>query len=120
MNEAASISVLPEGCLSEILSLTSPRDVCRAASISKGFNIAADSDPVWERFLPPDYREIIGRAVSPVVVFGSKKQLYFFLSDSHIILHRGYLKKAVDQRYHAQALIQGFRWNPLTRWLRRL
>lgn len=91
MNEAASISVLPEGCLSEILSLTSPRDVCRAASISKGFNTAADSDPVWERFLPPDYREIIGRAVSPVVVFGSKKQLYFSLSDSHIILDHAYL-----------------------------
>ncbi|CAI9271335.1 unnamed protein product [Lactuca saligna] len=97
MNEAASISVLPEGCLSEILSLTSPRDVCRAATISKGFNTAADSDPVWERFLPPDYREIIGRAVSPVVVFGSKKQLYFSLSDSHIILDHAYLSFHLDK-----------------------
>ncbi|KAI3518518.1 hypothetical protein L1887_07323 [Cichorium endivia] len=96
MNEAASISVLPEGCLSEILSLTSPRDACRAASISKGFNSAADSDAVWERFLPPDYREVIAGAVSPLV-FGRKKQLYLFLSDSHILLDRGSLSFQLDK-----------------------
>lgn len=96
MTEAASISVLPEGCLSEVLSLTSPRDACRAASISKGFNSAADSDAVWERFLPLDYREVIARAVPPLAL-GSKKQLYFRLSDSHILLDRGYLSFQLDK-----------------------
>ncbi|KVI08251.1 F-box domain, cyclin-like protein, partial [Cynara cardunculus var. scolymus] len=88
--ESASICVLPEGCLSEALSLTSPRDACRAAAISYGFKSAADSDAVWERLLPPDYFQVIARAVSPVV-FGSKKQLYLCLSESHILLDRGYL-----------------------------
>ena len=88
---AASISVLPEGCISDILSFfTSPRDASRAAAISKTFNIAADSDVVWEQFLPPDYRQVIARAVSPVV-FETKKELYMYLSDSHVLLDRGTL-----------------------------
>ncbi|KAF5765480.1 putative phloem protein [Helianthus annuus] len=74
-DNSASITDLPEGCVTDILSITSPRDACRAASISKAFNSAANSDAFWDRFLPPDYREIIARAVSPVV-FESKKQLY--------------------------------------------
>ncbi|KAI3704257.1 hypothetical protein L1987_74473 [Smallanthus sonchifolius] len=89
-NNAPTISVLSEGCVSDILSNTSPRDACRAASISKEFNLAADSDAVWDRFLPPDHREVIARAVSPVV-FDSKKQLYHRLSESYILLGRGYL-----------------------------
>ncbi|CAI9271339.1 unnamed protein product [Lactuca saligna] len=96
INKAASLSVLPEGCLSDVLSLTSPRDACSSASISKGFKSAADSDAVWERFLPPDYREVIGRSVSPVV-FGSKKQLYLSLSDAHILLDRGNLSFQLDK-----------------------
>lgn len=94
--ESASISVLPEGCLSQALSLTSPRDACRAAAISYEFKSAADSDAVWERLLPPDYFEVVARAVSPVV-FGSKKQLYLCLSESHILLDRGYLSFKLDK-----------------------
>lgn len=88
--EAPSISVLPERCISDILSVTSPRDASRVAAISKNFYIAADSDAVWDRFLPSDYRKIIARAVSPLV-FDSKKQLYLLLSDSNILLDRGRL-----------------------------
>ncbi|GKC94169.1 F-box domain, phloem protein 2-like protein, partial [Tanacetum coccineum] len=88
---AASISVLPEGCISDIISLTSPRDASRAAAISKTFNTEADSDAVWEQFLPPDYRHVIARAVSPVV-FETKKELYMYLSQSsHVLLDRGTL-----------------------------
>ncbi|PWA73044.1 F-box domain, Phloem protein 2-like protein [Artemisia annua] len=93
---AASISVLPEGCISDILSLTSPRDASRAAAISKTFNTAADSDAVWEQFLPPDYRQVIARAVSPVV-FETKKELYISLSDSNVILDRGTLGFKLDK-----------------------
>ncbi|KAL9992838.1 putative F-box domain-containing protein [Helianthus debilis subsp. tardiflorus] len=89
-DNSPSITDLPEGCVTDILSITSPRDTCRAASISKAFNSAANSDAVWDRFLTPDYREIISRAVSPVV-FESKKQLYHRLSESYIILDHGYL-----------------------------
>ncbi|KAI3723438.1 hypothetical protein L2E82_35010 [Cichorium intybus] len=100
MDEAANMLVLPEGCLSDVLSLTSPMDACRAASISKGFNSAADSDAVWEQFLIPNYREIIAKAVSPLV-FGSKKQLYLLLSDYHVLLDRGYMVPRGEHTYRS-------------------
>lgn len=71
MNEAASISVLPEDCLTEILSVTSPRDTCRAATISKEFNSTYGSNSVWDWFLLLDYSDIIAREVSHLV-FGFK------------------------------------------------
>lgn len=83
-------SELPEGCVSDILSLSSPRDVCRSSAISKGFKSVADSDAVWDRFLPSDHREIVSRSVTPVP-FSSKKQLYFCLADSPILLDGGKL-----------------------------
>lgn len=87
---STSFSELPEGCLSEILSLTSPWDACRASSISRGFRTAADSDGIWDRFLPSDYLDIIARSVSPVN-YVTKKQLYFLLCDSPILLDDGNL-----------------------------
>ncbi|KAE9450677.1 hypothetical protein C3L33_17420, partial [Rhododendron williamsianum] len=69
-----NFSVLPEGCISQILSMTSPLDACRSSAISSGFDAAANSDSVWEKFLPSDYRQITSRSVSPVV-FSTKKQL---------------------------------------------
>ncbi|KAJ0693970.1 putative phloem protein [Helianthus annuus] len=106
-DKAPTISDLPEGCVTDILlSITSPRDACRAASISKALNLAADSDAVWERFLPPDYHEIIARAVSPVV-FESKKQLYHLLSESYIILDRGYLGLKLDRESGRKCYLLG-------------
>nr|GEX37867.1 hypothetical protein [Tanacetum cinerariifolium] len=86
---ADGISVDP---LSDILSLTSPRDTCRFAAISKTFNKAADSDFVWGQFLPPDYRQLIARAVAPVDII-SKKKLFMDLSRSHVLLDRGTLNE---------------------------
>ncbi|GFY82591.1 phloem protein 2-B10 [Actinidia rufa] len=78
-------STLPEGCVSDILSLTSPPDACRSSAISKGFKSVADSDAVWDRFLPSDHQAIISRAESPVV-FSTKKQLFSRLAHSHILI----------------------------------
>nr|GEX13006.1 hypothetical protein [Tanacetum cinerariifolium] len=65
---ADSISVdPPEDCISDILSLTSPRDASRAAAISKTFNTAVDSDFVLETL--PDVKEafaIISREESHI------------------------------------------------------
>lgn len=83
-------NALPEGCISSILSLTSPWDVCRASGISRRFKAAADYDAVWEKFLPSDFPEIIARSVSPLN-YSTKKQLYFLLTDSHILLDDGKL-----------------------------
>ncbi|KAM7462036.1 hypothetical protein LguiA_030157 [Lonicera macranthoides] len=89
--EVASILKLPEGCISDILSLTSPWDACRTSAISSGFKSAADSDAVWHRFLPSDYTEILARSDSPVV-YSTKKQLYFLLCDSLVLLDGGKLR----------------------------
>lgn len=75
------IDRLPEACVSHVLSFTSPRDSCRATVASRTFRLAADSDTVWSRFLPPSYREILSRTVDSVS-FSSCKELYFKLCDS--------------------------------------
>ncbi|XP_019181490.1 PREDICTED: putative F-box protein PP2-B12 isoform X4 [Ipomoea nil] len=89
---------LPEGCISEILSLTSPEDTARLSATSKGFKAAAESDSVWNRFLPPDLTDIISRSASPVV-YSNKKELYFTLCNSPILLDDGAkLSFSLDRR----------------------
>ncbi|MCL7048817.1 hypothetical protein MKW94_017515 [Papaver nudicaule] len=73
------INLLPENCIAHILSLTTPRDVCRSSIVSPIFRLAADSNVVWEKFLPLDYRDIISRLCSPVASYSSMKELYFHL-----------------------------------------
>ncbi|KAF8394604.1 hypothetical protein HHK36_020818 [Tetracentron sinense] len=82
--EGLDINILPEGCISSVLSFTSPLDACRSSLVSSIFQSAADSDVVWERFLPSDYQEILSRSVSPVQ-FSSKKDLFFHLCDPFLI-----------------------------------
>ncbi|XP_009412445.2 F-box protein PP2-B10 [Musa acuminata AAA Group] len=75
---------LPEECVALVLSHTSPRDSCRSALVSSAFLSAANSDVLWERFLPSDYADILSRAVHPVE-YSSKKQLYIRLCDSILL-----------------------------------
>ncbi|PSR98454.1 F-box protein [Actinidia chinensis var. chinensis] len=103
-------STLPEGCISDILSLTSPRDACRSSAISKEFKSVADSDGLWDRFLPSDHREILSRAVAePPVVFSTKKQLYFRLAHSHIVIDGGNLSFALDKESGKKCYMIGAR-----------
>ncbi|XVF06005.1 hypothetical protein REPUB_Repub06bG0010600 [Reevesia pubescens] len=76
--ECLELNMLPESCVAVILSLTSPPDACKSSLVSTTFQSAADSDLVWERFLPSDYREIVSNS-SNTFKFSSKKQLYFLL-----------------------------------------
>ncbi|XP_031501076.1 F-box protein PP2-B1-like [Nymphaea colorata] len=64
-SSSASIADLPENCVSHVLSLMAPREVCRSSAISTSFQSAANSDYVWEKVLPPDLPELLSRAVSP-------------------------------------------------------
>ncbi|RZC47454.1 hypothetical protein C5167_040398 [Papaver somniferum] len=81
---------LPEGCISDILSLTSPADVCRSSLVSTLFKSAADSDALWERFLPADYQDIISRALHPFPSAAlSKKGLFYRLSDNPLLIDGG-------------------------------
>ncbi|KAK4482535.1 hypothetical protein RD792_009694 [Penstemon davidsonii] len=89
-NETPPFSLLPEDWIAIILSFTSPKDAFRAAAVSKAFRSAASSDTLWELFLPSDYKNIIGRSVSPVT-YSSKKELYLMLSDSPLLVDEGKL-----------------------------
>ncbi|XP_017976171.1 PREDICTED: F-box protein PP2-B15 isoform X1 [Theobroma cacao] len=79
-----SLSMLPEDCLSAILSFTTPEDAFRSSLVSSTFRSAVDSDVVWESFLPPDYPEIVLSSVSPLK-FSSKKELFQCLCDPVLI-----------------------------------
>ncbi|XP_059309506.1 putative F-box protein PP2-B12 [Lycium ferocissimum] len=81
--------MLPEGCIAEILSLTSPRDVCRLSLVSPSLQSAADSDSVWEKFLPSDYQSIIAGSPTPIPDFRSLKDLYVYLSHHPILIDEG-------------------------------
>ncbi|MCD7456582.1 hypothetical protein HAX54_032301 [Datura stramonium] len=89
-------TVLPEDCISEIISLTTPADAIRSSIISRGFKSAAESDIVWNQFLPSDHQHIVSRSVSPVI-FDSKKDLYFRLCESPILLDGGGLSFWLDK-----------------------
>ncbi|KAF7131510.1 hypothetical protein RHSIM_Rhsim09G0130600 [Rhododendron simsii] len=66
------------------------------AVVGSTFKSAAESDAVWERFLPSQYKDIITRAVdfpnltrSSSSSFASKKQLYLWLSDHPLLIDQG-------------------------------
>lgn len=86
--EVGGIERVPEECLVKAISMTSPADACRAAVVSAAFRSAADSDAVWERFLPPDCDAVLERAVH-LVDSNSKKELFMDLSDEHVLLDDG-------------------------------
>ncbi|CAH9067271.1 unnamed protein product [Cuscuta epithymum] len=79
---------LPEDCISSALSLTTPEDACRLSLTAPTFRSAAISDAVWERFLPPDYRDIISRSSSAanLLASGSKRDLFIRLCDRPVLI----------------------------------
>ncbi|KAJ0034383.1 hypothetical protein Pint_25376 [Pistacia integerrima] len=87
--------VFPEECISETISFTCARDACRFSVVSTVFKSAADSDAVWEKFLPSDCREIISGSASPLLLTTnlSKKDLYLHLCHNPIIINNGTMGK---------------------------
>ncbi|KAL1549562.1 F-box protein PP2-B15-like [Salvia divinorum] len=90
------MEALPEDCLSLVIALTSPCDACSAAAVSTAFRTAAASDAVWESFLPPDYRDIISRSVSPVDL-SSKKDAFRRLSSAPLLIDGGKKTFSIDK-----------------------
>ncbi|KAF4384422.1 hypothetical protein G4B88_028496 [Cannabis sativa] len=88
--------MLPEGCIAHIVSLTSPRDACRLCLVASIFKSAAESDAVWEKFLPPGYHSFIvdsdyhRRALT-------KKDLYFSLCDQPLLFDEGRKSFSLDK-----------------------
>ena len=86
---------LPEGCIATVISFASPRDACRFSCVNSVFKLAAESDAVWDRFLPPDYRSLISdsdfcsSSSSPSLGFPSKKDLFLSLCHNPILMDEG-------------------------------
>ncbi|KAK4792240.1 hypothetical protein SAY86_022675 [Trapa natans] len=80
---------IPMACICEIIALTSPRDACRFSAVSNLFKEIADSDLVWNRFLPPDIDDVLARAAADLPQFASRKQLYFSLCNRPILIDGG-------------------------------
>ncbi|TYH49962.1 hypothetical protein ES332_D10G172500v1 [Gossypium tomentosum] len=90
--------VLPDDCISLIISLTSPRDACRLALLSHAFNSIADSNAVWQMFLPLDYIHIISNSSSPPSLLSlPKKDLYSTLCYHPILTHNGDMKFQLEK-----------------------
>ncbi|KAI9196416.1 hypothetical protein LWI28_023751 [Acer negundo] len=103
--------VLPEECISRIISFTSPRDACRSSVVSPAFKSAADSDAVWEIFLPSDYQQIISGSSSTTttLVSLSKKDLYFYLCDNHLLVNNGTLSFSLNKESGKKCYMFGAR-----------
>ncbi|KAM3200856.1 hypothetical protein P3L10_033219 [Capsicum annuum] len=82
--------MLPEGCIVDILDLTSLRDVCHLSLVSTSLRCVADSDSVWANFLPSGYRSIIARSSTPIPEFRSLKDIYVYLSHNHVLIDEGH------------------------------
>ncbi|KAL2468628.1 F-box protein PP2-B15 [Forsythia ovata] len=82
---ATPIHDLPEDCLARVIAFTTPRKACQSSIVSTMFRNSIESDFVWEKFLPCDYRDIMSKLVSPLMEFSSKKDLFFKLSSPQLI-----------------------------------
>ena len=87
MGNAAAMDLekLPEGCIAEVIGMTTPADACRLSLISRHFKSAADSDAVWDKLLPAETNEILLHFESATDA-KSKKELYLTLSDNPILI----------------------------------
>ncbi|KAF3457651.1 hypothetical protein FNV43_RR02309 [Rhamnella rubrinervis] len=105
------MGMLPEECISYIISFTSPMDACRSARVCRLFRSAADSDVVWERFLPHDILQILSDSdLASSMHWLSKKKLFFRLSHCPILVggdrNRSF---AIDKRSGKKCYMSGAR-----------
>ncbi|RLN08326.1 putative F-box protein PP2-B12 [Panicum miliaceum] len=100
----AEIYRLPEECVAYAISLTTPGDACHSSAVSPAFRAAADSDAVWERFLPPDHAAVLARADEPVEC-ESKKELFSRLCDSPVLLDGATMSFGLERRSGAKCLM---------------
>ncbi|TVU50111.1 hypothetical protein EJB05_01468, partial [Eragrostis curvula] len=77
--QETQVGDLPEACLAYAISLTSPSDACRCAVVSPFFRAAADSDHVWQRFIPKDLEAVLQSL--PLAKTARKKDAYIGLCD---------------------------------------
>ncbi|XP_021761671.1 putative F-box protein PP2-B12 [Chenopodium quinoa] len=102
---------LPVGCLSHILSLTSPRDVVRSSAVSTDFLSASKSDAIWNNFLPSDCDYFLSQSSIPIdqQQFASKKDLFFSLCQFPILFDNKTQSFALDKSSGKKCYMLGAR-----------
>ncbi|TYK09505.1 F-box protein PP2-B10-like [Cucumis melo var. makuwa] len=89
----SDFSSLPEGVVAKILSLTTPPDACVLSAVSKTFHAAAQSDVVWNEFLPADWELLISRLKPNKLKFdpvsSPKKDIFFSLCYFPVLIDDG-------------------------------
>ncbi|KAL6193048.1 hypothetical protein ACLB2K_034133 [Fragaria x ananassa] len=90
---AVMVEALPEGCIANIISLTTPPDACRLLSVSRCFRSVAESDTVWSMFLPPEIPTILSHSGPDVHNCRSKsKEFYLALCDNPVLIDDGKMR----------------------------
>ncbi|KAK9919295.1 hypothetical protein M0R45_027900 [Rubus argutus] len=79
MKKVAVMMELPEGCIANVLSLTTPRDACRLSAISR------------------DFKSYPAPNQSAAIDAKSKKELYISLSDNPILIDGGKMSFSLDK-----------------------
>ncbi|KAL6175248.1 hypothetical protein ACLB2K_051890 [Fragaria x ananassa] len=91
----------PDECIGNIISLTTPADACRLSLVSKRFKCAAESDQVWENFLPSPHLihaiESQSTSSSTFVPAKSKKEFYLALCDNSVLMDNEKMSFSLDK-----------------------
>ncbi|KAL6181738.1 hypothetical protein ACLB2K_048387 [Fragaria x ananassa] len=91
----------PYECIDSIISLTTPADACRLSLVSTRFKCAAESDQVWEKFLPSPHLihaiESQSTSSSTFVPAKSKKEFYLALCDKSVLMDNGKMSFSLDK-----------------------
>ena len=88
-SQDVSLGDLPEHCIAAILSCLSPREVSRVACVCRSFRAASNFDSVWERILPPKYKDLL--ALDPEIdptQFASKKEVFDHLCNFPLVFEK--------------------------------
>lgn len=88
------LSSIPCDWLATIISFTTPPDACTLSVVSTFFKMAADSDTVWTKFLPPDYHHLIPASLANL----PKKHLYLTLCDNPVLIENGKKSFSLDKK----------------------
>ena len=89
------LKVLPVDCIAKVLSLTTPADACRSSLVSTSFKSVAESNAVWDCFVPPEsdylFNNSSSSSSSSSLPVSSKKELFLYLCDHPLLIQDGKL-----------------------------